>query len=291
MTQGKIWRQIKSLFDSQATTKNEDFVEQLEDILLGADIGLKASSHIMKSFTREFELKSNKSTLLIEKVLSNEIFNIVKPLEQSLMIKREKPLVVLLVGANGSGKTTTAGKLANYIKKNNLSVLFGAADTYRAAAVEQIISLGELTSVEVISRNGKEPAAIAYETVATGLKKKIDIMIIDTSGRLPNQDNLIRELVKIKRVIRGFEPQVDLETILTIDSNTGQNSVAQVMIFDNNIGIDGLVLTKMDGTARGGVVVAIAGEKKLPIRYIGTGEGMNDLQEFNAKEFTASLLR
>ena len=224
-------------------------------------------------------------------ILSQELLTIIKPLEKPLIFKKNQSMVLFLVGVNGSGKTTTCAKLANHIKRKNLSVLLGAADTFRAAGVEQISSWGDKLSIEVVKHNKRDPASIAYQATQTSLEKQIDVTLIDTAGRLPNQNNLMQELAKMKKVINKANPDAKIETLLTIDSNLGQNNINQVTIFDGSVGLDGIILTKLDGSAKGGSIVALAQEKNVPIRFIGTGENIEDLQAFEADKFVSTLLQ
>ncbi len=264
---------------------------ELEEILLGADIGYRATRRLTDVVLRQCNFKSSNLLQEMRHILSQELLNIIKPLEKPLNFKKHQSMVLFLVGVNGSGKTTTCAKLANHIKRNNLSVLIAAADTFRAAAIEQISSWSNKLSIEVVKNNKRDPASITYDAVQKSSEKQVDVTLIDTAGRLPNQNNLMRELVKMKKVINKANPDAKVETLLIIDSNLGQNNINQVTVFDSSVGLDGIILTKLDGSAKGGSIVALAHEKNIPIRFIGTGENIEDLQVFEAKTFVSTLLQ
>ena len=216
---------------------------------------------------------------------------ILLPCEQPLKTETAKPFVILVVGINGAGKTTSIGKLANHFKQQGKTVLLAAGDTFRAAAVEQLKTWGQRTNVPVIAQGtGADSASVIFDAVASASSKNIDIVIADTAGRLHTQDSLMDELAKIKRVLRKLDPAAPHETLIVMDAGFGQNALHQVQQFDQSIGLTGMAVTKLDGTAKGGILFSIARTLKLPVRFIGVGEGINDLRPFNASEFVDALL-
>ncbi|MGH8744713.1 MAG: signal recognition particle-docking protein FtsY, partial [Burkholderiales bacterium] len=200
-----------------------------------------------------------------------------------------RPFIIMVTGVNGSGKTTSIGKLANYFQTLGNSVLLAAGDTFRAAAREQLIAWAERNKVQIIAQNGGDPAAVIFDAIHAAKARRIDIVLADTAGRLPTQLHLMEEIKKVKRVIAKADPSAPHETMLVLDANTGQNALAQVKAFDTALGLTGLVLTKLDGTAKGGAIAAIAREKPIPVRFIGVGEKLDDLRPFSAVEFVAAL--
>jgi len=212
------------------------------------------------------------------------------PLEQPLDLSGKKPRVVMLAGVNGSGKTTSIGKLARYFQNRGLSVLLAAGDTFRAAAREQLAAWGEKNAVAVVAQSGGDPGAVVFDAIAAARSREIDVVIADTAGRLPTQLHLMEEVSRIKRIIAKAEPGAPHEVWLVLDANTGQNALSQVKAFDDALGLTGLILTKLDGTAKGGVVCAIARQHPLPLRFVGVGEGIDDLRPFAADEFVSALL-
>ena len=211
------------------------------------------------------------------------------PLEKPLLINSQRPFVIMLAGVNGAGKTTTIGKLAKYFQSQGLSVLLAAGDTFRAAAREQLMVWGERNNVMVISQDSGDAAAVIFDAINAAKARGIDIVLADTAGRLPTQLHLMEEIKKVKRVIAKADPSAPHEVLLVLDANTGQNAIAQVKAFDDTLGVTGLVLTKLDGTAKGGVISAIAKTRPIPVRFIGVGESMDDLRPFVAKEFVEAL--
>jgi fused signal recognition particle receptor len=206
-----------------------------------------------------------------------------------LSIEGRKPFVLLVAGVNGSGKTTSIGKLAHFYQSQGRSVLLAAGDTFRAAAVEQLKTWGERNNVPVISQQGGDPAAVVFDALQAGIARGVDLVIADTAGRLPTQLHLMEELKKVKRVIARVMPDAPHECMLVLDANTGQNAVSQVKAFDDALGLTGLTITKLDGTARGGTIAAIARYKPIPVRFIGVGEGIDDLRPFDAREFVDAM--
>jgi fused signal recognition particle receptor len=215
---------------------------------------------------------------------------LIAPLEQPLVIGTQRPFVIMLTGVNGAGKTTSIGKLAKWLQSQNLSVLLAAGDTFRAAAREQLVVWGERNGVAVIQQAGGDPAAVMFDAVAAARARGIDIVLADTAGRLPTQAHLMEELRKVKRVLGKAEAGAPHEVMLVLDANTGQNALAQVRAFDEAVGLTGLIVTKLDGSARGGVVAAIARQHPVPLRFIGVGEAVDDLRPFVAREFVDALL-
>jgi fused signal recognition particle receptor len=223
-------------------------------------------------------------------VLKEALTALIAPLEQPLTVTDARPFVIMLAGVNGAGKTTSIGKLAWHFRQQGLSVLLAAGDTFRAAAREQLAAWGERNGVTVISQAGGDPGAVMFDAIAAARARGVDVVLADTAGRLPTQLQLMEEIRKVQRVIRKTDPAAPHETLLVLDANTGQNALAQVKAFDDALGLTGLVLTKLDGTAKGGVVAAIAKERPVPLRFIGVGEGLDDLKPFVAVEFVEALV-
>ena len=268
-------------------------LEELEDLLISADLGVDTAKKLIENISkRRFSADINTSE--IRKALANDIVEILGPVARPLdqMTKPSKgPQVILLVGTNGTGKTTTIGKLAKRFQEENKSVVLAAGDTFRAAAVDQLKLWGELTNAAVISQNtGSDPAAVAYEALEYAIANNKDVLLIDTAGRLHNKENLMSELEKVVRVLRKIDEEVPQEIILILDATTGQNAHIQVETFKKLINISGLIVTKLDGSARGGVIVALADRFSLPIFAIGVGEEADDLRPFTAQNFADSLL-
>ena len=271
---------------------DDELLEQLEDQLLMADVGIQATRQITAKLTESLarrELNDNDS---IYQALENAMLEILSVSDQPLVIDSTKrPFVILMAGINGAGKTTTIGKLAQQFKQQGLSVMLAAGDTFRAAAVEQLQSWGQRMDIPVISQGtGADAASVIYDALQSAQSRNIDVLIADTAGRLHTQNNLMNELEKITRVMKKLDSEAPHETMLILDSGTGQNALAQAKSFDDTLKLTGITLTKLDGTAKGGIVFSIAEQMKLPIRYIGVGESAEDLRVFNAREFTHALL-
>ena len=266
-------------------------LEELEELLISADMGVKTSAKIVAAFgaNRQDKDISEEET---KAKLAEEIEKILLPCQKSLEIdSNQKPFVILMIGVNGAGKTTTIGKLAQKLKLQGKKVSLIAADTFRAAAVEQLQVWGERADVRVFAGpNGCDSAGLCYDGLAQAIKAGDDIVFIDTAGRLQNKSGLMDELKKIDKVIKKIIPNAPHATILTLDATNGQNAMAQVEIFGEALKVDGLVMTKLDGTAKGGILVAIADEQPTPVFYIGVGESIEDLNEFNATEFAKGLM-
>ena len=287
----KLWEKIQKIFNNPKETDKQELMDRLEDTLLESDIGVLAAHQIVENISRKTSSGGIDGAKSGKRVLYDELLTILSPFEKPLKVSPKVPTVLLLIGVNGSGKTTVAGKLANLFKEKQYSVLLGAADTFRAAGVEQIRNWGERISVPVVNSKDEDPASVTYKTIKRAVIEGINVTIIDTAGRLPTQLNLMNELEKIKKVARKNHQTANLITLLTIDANTGQNNINQVNMFNEKIGVDGLILTKLDGTSKGGAIVAIAKENGLPINFIGTGEKVDDLKLFDADQFVVDLLK
>ena len=223
-------------------------------------------------------------------VLNTPVAELLAPLERKLDVARAKPYVLMIAGVNGSGKTTSIGKLAKWLQSQGSSVLLAAGDTFRAAALEQLVVWGERNAVPVIAQAGGDPGAVVYDALAAARSRGVDVVIADTAGRLPSQLHLMEEIRKVKRVAAKAQADAPHDILLVLDANTGQNTLAQVKAFDDALGLTGLVLTKLDGTAKGGVVCAIARERPLPLLFVGVGEDIDDLRPFVAREFAEALV-
>jgi fused signal recognition particle receptor len=268
---------------------DEALYEALESQLLAADVGVKATAHLVESLRkRARELRLEEGAQL-EAELRRALVELLAPLEKPLPSERPKPFVILLAGVNGAGKTTTIGKLTRLFQSEGRSVLLAAGDTFRAAAREQLQSWGERHGVTVVAQESGDSAAVIFDAIHSARAKGIDVVLADTAGRLPTQLHLMEEIRKVKRVIAKAEASAPHETWLVLDANTGQNAVTQVKAFDAALGLTGLILTKLDGTAKGGALAAIAREHPVPIRFIGIGERPEDLRPFVASEFVEAL--
>ena len=268
-----------------------DTIESLEEALISSDLGVSASQKIVKEFEKNYSGKTSDQEELLE-ALSKSISNILEPLEKELIVSDDHhPHIMMLVGVNGSGKTTTAGKLAKRFSQQGKKVILVAADTFRAAAIEQLKGWAEKTSVELISaERGADPAALVYQSIEKARIQKTDLILIDTAGRLQNRIELMEELAKIVRVIKKLEPEAPHDSLIVLDGTVGQNALSQLKAFLDVAAITGLIMTKLDGSARGGVLVALAEEFGLPIHLIGVGETAEDLQDFNAMAYSRALL-
>ena len=266
-------------------------LEELEELLITSDLGVKASTKIIAKFG-ERRLNKDASSAEIRSELAADIETILKPCEQNLAIDTNiKPFVILMVGVNGAGKTTTRGKLAAKFKQEGKQISFIAGDTFRAAAVEQLEVWGKRNDIRVYKGpNGCDAAGLCFDGLTEAIKQGDDIVFIDTAGRLQNKAGLMDELKKIIRVIKKVIPEAPHATLLTIDATTGQNALAQVQTFKEMVDVSGLIITKLDGTAKGGILVAVAEEQPTPIHFIGIGEGIDDLDKFNAHDFANSIM-
>lgn len=291
-TRQQLGSQLNSLFGGGKI--DADTYEELETILLTSDIGVAATQRLLDNLKKRVKRENLEDTSALKQALKAELLAVLQPLQVSLQTNTHAPFIIMLAGVNGAGKTTTIGKLAKLFQAQGNSVLIAAGDTFRAAAREQLQVWGERNNVTVIASEGGDPAAVIFDAVNSAVAKKIDIVIADTAGRLPTQMHLMDEIKKVQRVIGKALPNAPHEILLVIDANTGQNAVSQVKAFDDALGVTGLVLSKLDGTAKGGVIAAIAHEaearsRSIPIRYIGIGEAIDDLRPFNAQDFTDAL--
>jgi fused signal recognition particle receptor len=271
---------------------DDELLEELEDQLIMSDVGVEATRRIVQQMTAALGRRELSDSDIVFQALHNAMVDILAPSEQPMQVSVErKPFVILMTGINGAGKTTTIGKLAQKFTEQGLSVMLAAGDTFRAAAVEQLQAWGQRLDVPVVSQgSGADAASVIFDALQSASSRGIDVLIADTAGRLHTQSNLMSELEKIKRVMGKIDPDAPHETLLVLDAGTGQNALAQARNFNDTLGIDGIILTKLDGTAKGGIVFSIAEQIKLPIRYIGVGESARDLREFNAAEFARALL-
>ncbi|MBU3735409.1 MAG: signal recognition particle-docking protein FtsY [Methylobacterium sp.] len=268
---------------------DEAVYEALETLLLTADCGVTATQQMLEDIRCQVSRQALKDAGALRQALRQAMVNQLQPLAQPLDTRRHSPFVILLAGVNGAGKTTTIGKLAWRLQQEGKSVLIAAGDTFRAAAREQLQAWGARNGVHVVAQEGTDPAAVIFDAVNSARAKGIDVVIADTAGRLPTQLHLMEEIRKIQRVIGKALPAAPHEVLLVLDANTGQNAVTQVKAFDDALGVTGLVLTKLDGTAKGGVIAAIARARAIPIRFIGVGEQIDDLQPFDAQAFSEAL--
>ncbi|MDR0480358.1 MAG: signal recognition particle-docking protein FtsY [Gallionellaceae bacterium] len=269
---------------------DEDLYEELETILITADVGMDATRHLLADLRRQVKERKLTEAEQLREALALCLLKLLAPLAQPLDTGAHHPYIIMLAGVNGAGKTTSIGKLARYLQEQGKSVLLAAGDTFRAAAREQLMEWGARNDVTVIAQQSGDPAAVIYDAVQAAQARKIDVVLADTAGRLATQAHLMDEIKKVKRVIDKALPGAPHEVLLVLDANTGQNALSQVKAFDDALGVTGLVLTKLDGTAKGGVIAAIARAHPIPVRFIGVGEGMDDLRPFVAEDFVAALL-
>jgi fused signal recognition particle receptor len=265
---------------------DEALYEELETALLQADCGVAAA----QSLVAELRKKKVEDGEQLKAALKEAIAQLLSPLERRLEVGTAKPFVIMVAGVNGSGKTTSIGKLAKWLQSQGKSVMLAAGDTFRAAAREQLVAWGARNNVPVIAQESGDPGAVVFDALAAARARKVDVVIADTAGRLPTQLHLMEEIKKVKRVAGKALEGAPHEVLLVLDANTGQNSLAQVKAFDAALGLTGLILTKLDGTAKGGVVCAIAKEKPVPLFFIGVGEGIDDLRPFAARDFAEALV-
>lgn len=270
------------------TTLSEEALEELESALLAADVGAPATQRLLADLRTRWVRAAGDADP--RTLLKASLTALLLPLEQPLVVGPQRPFVIMLAGVNGAGKTTSIGKLAKWLQAQDLSVLLAAGDTFRAAAREQLEIWGERNKVHVIAPKGGDPAAVLFDAITAARARGVDVVLADTAGRLPTQRHLMEELKKIHRVVGKAMAGAPHETLLVVDANTGQNSLSQVTAFDAALKLTGLVLTKLDGTAKGGVVAAIAGAHPVPVKFIGVGEAVDDLRPFRAAEFVDALL-
>ena len=272
------------------TQIDDTLYEELEDALLMADTGVKATQHLLTDLKRRVKEEKASDPAAVKGLLADALTDLLAPLQKSLVIGQFTPTVIMVTGVNGAGKTTSIGKLTKHLANEGASVLLAAADTFRAAAREQLGVWADRNTVEIISQEGGDPAAVSFDAVSAGKARGKDVVLVDTAGRLPTQLHLMEELKKIRRVVQKADTTAPHEVLLVIDGNTGQNALAQVRAFDDAIQLTGLIVTKLDGTAKGGVLAAIAQERPVPVYFIGVGEKLEDLETFNAREFAQALL-
>ena len=264
--------------------------EELEAALLMADAGVAATQFLLDDLKRRVKESKTTEPAAVKGLLMEALAELLAPLEKPLTIGEHKPTVIMVAGVNGAGKTTSIGKLTHHLSNEGASVLLAAADTFRAAAREQLMVWAERNTVEIVHQAGGDPASVCFDAVSAGKARAKDVVLVDTAGRLPTQLHLMEELRKIKRVVQKADETAPHEVLLVIDGNTGQNALAQVRAFDDALDLTGLIVTKLDGTAKGGVLAAIARERPVPVYFIGVGEKLDELQTFNAREFAQALL-
>jgi len=272
------------------TQIDDALYEELEAALLMADAGVKATEFLLEDLKRRVKDAKATEPAVVRQLLVDALTELLQPLQRQLVIGEQSPMVMMVVGVNGAGKTTSIGKLTRHLADAEANVLLAAADTFRAAAREQLAVWADRNRVQIVSQEGGDPSAVTYDAVVAGKARGCDVVIADTAGRLPTQLHLMEELKKIKRVIGKAQETAPHEVLLVVDGNTGQNALTQVKAFDDALGLTGLIVTKLDGTAKGGVLAAIARERPIPVYFIGVGEKLEDLQTFDAREFAQALL-
>ena len=281
--------QLSDLFGGGGKIDDEIY-EELETILITADVGMDATRALLADLRHHVREHHLNEVSQLKEALAYCLVKLLKPLAQPLQAGTPKPFVIMIVGVNGAGKTTSIGKLAKYLQGQGLTVMLAAGDTFRAAAREQLLAWGERNNVTVIAQQSGDPAAVIYDAVQAAQARNTDVVLADTAGRLSTQAHLMEEIKKVKRVIAKVLPDAPHEVLLVLDANTGQNALSQVKAFDQALGVTGLILTKLDGTAKGGVIAAIAKAHPIPVRFIGAGEGIDDMHPFVAEDFVAALL-
>ncbi len=272
------------------TQIDDALYEELEAALLMADTGVRATEFLLADLKQRVKETRATEPLAVRALLIDALASLLLPLEKPLAVGQHSPMVMMVVGVNGAGKTTSIGKLTRHLAEAGQKVLLAAADTFRAAAREQLTVWADRAQVDIVSQEGGDPSAVTFDAVTAGRARGCDVVIADTAGRLPTQIHLMEELKKIKRVIGKAQEGAPHEVLLVVDGNTGQNALSQVKSFDDALGLTGLIVTKLDGTAKGGVLAAIARERPVPVYFIGVGEQLEDLQTFNAREFAQALL-
>ena len=269
---------------------DEDLYEELETILITADVGMDATRSLLADARHQVKEQHLTEAGQLKEALAHALLKLLQPLAKPLETAAHKPFVIMLCGVNGAGKTTSIGKLAKHFQNQGKSVLLAAGDTFRAAAREQLLEWGKRNNVTVITQQSGDAAAVIFDAVQAAQARGIDVVLADTAGRLTTQAHLMEEIKKVKRVIAKAMPDAPHEVLLVLDANTGQNALSQVKSFGDALDVTGLVLTKLDGTAKGGVIAAIAKAHPIPVRFIGVGEGLDDLRPFVAEDFVAALL-
>ena len=269
---------------------DENLLTELEEILITSDIGVKTTQELLGHVSAMVQRKELEDADLLKKNLQEQMFQILKQQEKPLNLSAARPLVIMVIGVNGTGKTTTIGKLAQNFKAQGKSVLLVAADTFRAAAIEQLEIWGQRVGCEVIKhKSGSDPSAVVFDSLKAAKSRGTDILLVDTAGRLHTKINLMEELKKVRRIMDREISGAPHEVLLVLDATTGQNAIAQAKMFKQAVGVTGIVLTKLDGTAKGGILIGISAELQIPLRYIGIGEKVDDLREFNARDFVDAL--
>jgi fused signal recognition particle receptor len=269
---------------------DDDLLAELEEILITSDIGVKTTQELLHNVAVKVQRKELEDADLLKKNLQEQMLHILSQQENPLNLSTARPFVITVIGVNGTGKTTTIGKMAQKFKAQGKSVLLVAADTFRAAAIEQLEIWGQRAGCDVIKqKSGSDPSAVVFDGLKAAKSRGIDVVIVDTAGRLHTKVNLMEELKKVKRIMGREIPGAPHEILLVLDATTGQNSISQAKMFNQAVGVTGIALTKLDGTAKGGILIAISDELKIPLRYIGIGEKLDDLREFNARDFVEAL--
>lgn len=287
-TRGRLGGQLAGLLGVGRKIDAELF-EELETVLITADVGIEATQALLATLQKRVRRENLTDASDLQEALKQALVDLLAPLEAPFTVSTHKPFILMLAGVNGAGKTTTIGKLAKLYQSQGLSVLLAAGDTFRAAAREQLQVWGERNNVTVVSQEKGDSAAVIFDAIQAAQARGIDVVLADTAGRLPTQLHLMEEIRKVRRVIEKALPGAPHEVLLVLDANTGQNAVAQVKAFDDALGVTGLALTKLDGTAKGGAIAAIAQARPIPVRYIGVGEGLDDLRPFDAREFVDAV--
>ena len=269
---------------------DDDLLSELEETLITSDIGVQTAQLLLDDVIQKVRRKELEDADLLKKTLQEQMFQILLPQEKPIPVANARPYVIMVVGVNGTGKTTTIGKMAQKFSAQGKSVLMAAADTFRAAAIEQLEIWGQRVGCEVIrQKSGSDPSAVVFDALKAAQSRQTEVVLVDTAGRLHTKINLMEELKKVRRIMERELPGAPHEVLLVLDATTGQNAIAQAKMFTKTVGVTGIVLAKLDGTAKGGILVAISNELKIPIRYIGIGEKIDDLREFNARDFVDAL--
>jgi fused signal recognition particle receptor len=288
-TRQQLGTQLSGVF-GPGRKLDEEFYDELETVLLVADVGVSATNHLLETLRARARRERFTEAAQLKSALRDALLELLRPIAVPLEVGARRPFVIMLAGVNGAGKTTSIGKLASYYQQQGCKVLLAAGDTFRAAAREQLMAWGERNNVAVVAQQSGDAAAVIYDAIGAAIARNIDVVLADTAGRLPTQLHLMEEIKKVKRVIDKALPGAPHEVLLVLDANTGQNALNQVKAFDDALGVTGLVLTKLDGTAKGGVIAAIARHKPIPLRFIGVGEALDDLRPFSAEDFVDALL-
>ena len=291
-TRGRLVDGLAKLLSGRGKV-DEALLEELEGLLLTADVGVSVSERIVGGIRRRTGQDDSNTLEAVFSSVREDMLEVLNPVAQSLHLpaRRQLPFVILVVGVNGTGKTTTIGKLAHWLKRGGHTVMLAAGDTFRAAAIEQLSSWGERNDVPVIRQHtGADSASVIYDALQAATARRLDVLIADTAGRLHTQTDLMEELKKVRRVINKLDPDAPHEVLLVLDAGTGQNALSQAAQFQQAVGVTGICVTKLDGTAKGGMVLAIADSLGVPIRFVGVGEGIGDFREFDARDFVEALL-